>query len=165
MSSSRFKPLSCILGATLVMGCAGGDDVATADYENAADGMPAIIPVPEFFDNPEIAGAQISPDGEWLSYLKAADGVLNVFARRIGSDEEIQLTDDRERPVTGYFWSADASKILYVQDRGGNENFHVYALPMDGTELPEARNLTPYDGARAGSRRFRGRRRTGSSSR
>jgi len=135
-------------GAALSVGCAGSDEVATADYESA-ETVPAVIPVSSFFDNPEIAGAQISPDGEWLSYLKAYQGKLNVFAKRIGTEDEIQLTADTERPVTGYFWSIDASKILYVQDKGGNENFHVYALPVDGTATPEARDLTPYDGARA----------------
>ena len=149
MSSRRSHALTCVLGAGLLVGCMSADDMATAEYESASDGLPAIIPVSSFFDNPEIAGAQISPDGEWLSYLKAADGILNIFAKRMGSDEEIQLTNDRERPVTGYFWSADGSRILYIQDRGGNENFHVYALPVDGTPLPEAANLTPYDGARA----------------
>ena len=63
--------------------------------------MPAVIPVSSFFDNPEIAGAQISPDGAWLSYLKAYQGKLNVFAKRVGSDEEVQLTDDTERPGAG----------------------------------------------------------------
>ncbi len=150
MSSSRFQPLSYLLVAAFLVGCAGADEIATAEYESAeVEGMPGIIPVSSFFDNPEIAGAQISPDGEWLSYLKAYQGKLNVFAKRIGTDDEIQLTADTERPVTGYFWSIDASKILYVQDKGGNENFHIYALPVDGTPTPEATNLTPHDGARA----------------
>ncbi|MFV1988989.1 MAG: TolB family protein, partial [Gemmatimonadota bacterium] len=151
MPSRRFQPLSFLLGAALFAGCVNSDEIATAEYEVATEveGMPAIIPVSSFFDNPEIAGAQISPDGEWLSYLKAVDGKLNVFAKRIGTDDEIQLTADTERPVTGYFWSIDASKILYVQDRGGNENFHIYALPVDGTPTPDARDLTPHDGARA----------------
>jgi len=148
MSSRRFHPLAYAVVATLLVGCAGGDEIATAD-QGGIETVPGIIPVSSFFDNPEIAGAQISPDGEWLSYLKAYQGKLNVFAKRIGTDAEIQLTADTERPVTGYFWSIDASKILYVQDKGGNENFHVYALPVDGTPTPEARNLTPHEGARA----------------
>ena len=92
--------------ATFLAGaCAPADQSAVAEYGSPDEAVPAIIPVSSFFDNPEIAGAQISPDGEWLSYLKAYEGKLNVFAKRIGSDEEIQLTDDTERPVTGYFWA------------------------------------------------------------
>ena len=133
---------SAVVGVAL-FGCGAGDEVAPAEA------IPAVVPVSSFFDNPEIAGAQISPDGEWLAYLKAYQGKLNVFAKRLGTDDEIQLTADTERPVTGYFWSIDSSKILYVQDKGGNENFHIYALSVDGTPTPEARNLTPHDGARA----------------
>lgn len=148
-----FQPRALITAVTLLGcsfgGCATGDGGQTAEYGSPTEAVPEIIPVSSFFDNPEIAGAQISPDGEWLSYLKAYQGKLNVFAKRIGTDDEIQLTNDTERPVTGYFWSVDSSKILYVQDKGGNENFHIYALPIDGTSTPAARDLTPYDGARA----------------
>ncbi|MDX1390155.1 MAG: hypothetical protein R3344_13260, partial [Acidobacteriota bacterium] len=150
MSSRRARFVPYVLVTGLLVGCVDGEEVATADFESeGAGGMPAIIPVSSFFDNPEIAGAQISPDGEWLSYLKAWEGKLQVFAKRVGTDDEIQLTADTERPVTGYFWSIDASKVLYVQDRGGNENFHIHAVPVDGTPLPEATDLTPYEGARA----------------
>ncbi|MGH7540921.1 MAG: S9 family peptidase [Gemmatimonadota bacterium] len=123
-------------------------EIAEGDAEFARD-MPAVIPVGQFFDNPEITGAQISPDGEWLSFLRAYEDKLNVFVRAVGSDEEIQITADTVRPVTVYFWSADGSKVLYVQDKGGNENFHVYAVPVDGTATPDARDLTPYEGVRA----------------
>ena len=51
--------------------------------------------------------------------------------------------------MTGYFWAVSSDKILYVQDKGGNENYHIYAVPVDGTPTPEAHNLTPFDGVRA----------------
>jgi dipeptidyl aminopeptidase/acylaminoacyl peptidase len=124
-------------------------DAAQTTADSGGGEMPAVIPVEHLFDNPEIAGAQISPDGEWLSYLKAYEEKLNVFVRSLDSGEEIQMTADTVRPVTGYFWAIDGEKILYVQDKGGNENFHVYAVPVDGTATPEARDLTPYDGVRA----------------
>lgn len=111
--------------------------------------QPPIIPLEHFFDNPEIAAARISPDGKWLSYLKPYEGKLNIHVRAMGSKEERRMTGDTVRPVTAYFWSADGTKLLYVQDKGGNENYHVYAVPLAGTGTPEARNLTPYEGARA----------------
>jgi dipeptidyl aminopeptidase/acylaminoacyl peptidase len=108
-----------------------------------------LIPLTSFFDNPEIAGAQISPDGQWLSYLKPYQGKLNIYVKRFGSDEERRMTTDTIRPVLGYFWAVDASKLLYVQDKGGNEQFHIYAVPLAGEGTPEARDLTPYEGVRA----------------
>lgn len=115
----------------------------------AAGELPPVIPLPHFFDNPEIAGAQISPDGEYLSYLKPYRGKLNVHVRRFGSDQERVMTRDTVRPIPAYFWSADAGTLLYLQDTGGNENFHVFAVPVeDGVDTP-ARDLTPFEGARA----------------
>ena len=63
------------------------------------------------------------------------------------------LTAD-ERPVPGYFWSQDSKYVLYVQDKDGDENFHVYAVDPaadsdEDTDVPPARNLTPMDGVRA----------------
>lgn len=115
----------------------------------AAGALPPIIPLTQFFDNPEIAGAQISPDGEYLSYLKPYEGKLNVHIRRLGSQEERVMTRDTVRPVTGYFWSADGSKLLYMQDQGGNENYHIYSVQVEGEGMPVARDLTPFEGVRA----------------
>ena len=113
------------------------------------DEMPPLIPIQHFFDNPEIAGAQISPNGQFISYLKPYQDKLNVYVREIGSSTERRMTTDTIRPVRGYFWSADGSMLLYVQDKGGNEDYHVYSVPIEGTGTPEAKNLTPHEGARA----------------
>lgn len=114
----------------------------------AAAQLPPLIPVEHFFDSPEIAAGQISPDGRWLAYLKPYRGKLNVFVRPVGTGEERRLTADTLRPIREYHWSADGAKILYLQDRGGNENFHIFATAVDAP-AGEARDLTPYEGARA----------------
>jgi dipeptidyl aminopeptidase/acylaminoacyl peptidase len=111
---------------------------------------PPLIPLTHFFDNPEIAGAQISPDGQWLTSLKPYRNKLNVHVRSLaGRLPERRLTSDTARPVTGYFWSADSKYVLYVQDKGGNENYHVYRVPIAGSGVPDAKDLTPYEGVRA----------------
>jgi dipeptidyl aminopeptidase/acylaminoacyl peptidase len=117
--------------------------------ERAPAQLPPLIPLTHFFDNPEITGAQISPDGKWLSYLKPYREKLNVHVRSLGGGAERRMTSDTTRPVTGYFWSADSRYLLYVQDKGGNENYHVYRVPIAGTGVPEAKNLTPFEGVRA----------------
>lgn len=142
---------SALLAATasvvLAFGCGETSDAGSASA--SADQLPPVIPVENFFDNPEVAGAQISPDGEWISYLKPYRDKLNIYIRRVGATEERRMTSDTIRPVTGYFWSQDASRLLYVQDKGGNENYHVYAVPIAGEEAPEATDLTPFEGVRA----------------
>ena len=126
----------------------------TAEAQQEAEGQaaraqPPIIPLKHFFDNPEIAGAEISPTGEYLSYLKPYKGKLNVYVRRFGSEDERLMTRDTVRPIFGHFWSADGDRLLYLQDKGGNENFHVFSVPVAGEGTPEARDLTPFEGVRA----------------
>ena len=111
-----------------------------------------------FFDNPEIAGGQLSPDAQWISFIKAYKGTMNVWVKK--ADEPFEkgrpITADTLRPVFNYFWSFDSKYLLFVQDKGGNENFHVYAVnPADAvdakTGVPNAKDLTPIEGARAQS--------------
>ncbi|HXG72985.1 MAG TPA: hypothetical protein VNJ04_20520, partial [Gemmatimonadaceae bacterium] len=110
-----------------------------------------LIPLEHFFDNPEIGGAQISPDGKWLSYVKPYKGKLNVYIRPVNGTErdERVMTTDTVRPVGQYFWSRDSRYLLYVQDKGGNENFRIYAVDPSQPGVPVARDLTPFDKVRA----------------
>ena len=101
--------------------------------------------------NPEISGGQLSPDGKFISFLKPYKGTLNIFVKKTGEafDKAKQLTDN-ERPVRAYFWSSDGKFILYLKDKGGNENNNIYAVnPLDSpdktTGIPPGRNLTPND--------------------
>ncbi len=119
------------------------------------DQLPPLLDRELFFGDPEISGAQLSPDGRWLTFLKPYNGVRNIWIK--GIDEPFEaarpLTAD-ERPVPGYFWSQDSRYVLYVQDKGGNEDFHVYAVdptmpPDPESGVPPARDLTPYENTRA----------------
>ena len=117
---------------------------------------PALIDREVFFGNPEYAGAQISPDGKYISFIKPYKDTMNVWVK--GVDEPFAsarpMTADTARPVRQYFWSRDGKFILFVQDKGGDENFNVYAVnpadkPSAGSEVPAARNITDAKGIRA----------------
>ncbi|WP_217922330.1 S9 family peptidase [Miltoncostaea oceani] len=107
-----------------------------------------LIPLRHLFDNPERALARPSPDGRRLSWVAPRDGVLNVWVRDIDGGDAVPVTDDRDRGVRSYLWSRDATRILYLQDTGGDENTHLHAV--DATGAGRARDLTPYPGVRAG---------------
>ena len=81
-----------------------------------------------------------------LTYLAPEEGVLNVWVRTIGLNDDRPITHDRERGVQSYFWQPDSAHIIYTQDVGGNENFHVYQVDV---ATAEARDLTPFDDIRA----------------
>lgn len=107
-----------------------------------------LIPLGQFFDNPERAAARLSPDGGTISYIAPRDGILNVWVSHRNGGGDRPVTDDRDRGVRSYFWSRDGRWIVYVQDQGGNENYRVYAV--DPQDPDRVRDLTPFDGVRAG---------------
>ena len=45
--------------------------------------MPALIDRELFFGNPEIAGAQISPDGKYIAFIKPYKDVRNVWVKGV----------------------------------------------------------------------------------
>ena len=144
--------LAILVLMLLVQGCGAHWPMAG----QRADGPAPLIDRELFFDDPEYAGARISPDGEFISFRRQLDGVMNVWVKRrgVGMDEAWPVTADKSRPITTYFWSQDSKYILYIQDTGGDENFHIYAVdpaaePEAGALTPRARNLTPKDGVRA----------------
>ncbi len=106
------------------------------------------IPLEDFFRNPEMSSFQLSPNGKYISYMKPwKDGnrMMNVYVRAIDSDNEIRLTSASERSLYGYGWLND-ERIAYVQDKGGDENIHIYAVNIDGKNNID---LTPFENIQA----------------
>ncbi len=117
--------------------------------------QPPIIDRSLFFGEIAIAGAQISPDGRFVSFLKPYHGTRNIWVKK--SDEPFSaaraVSAESARPVPRYFWSRDSKYLLYVQDAGGDENFNVYAIdpsqpPDPKTGVPPTRALTNLKGVR-----------------
>ena len=118
-------------------------------------GLPPVIDRELIFGNPEIAGAQISPDGKYISFLRPWKDTRNIYVK--GVDEPFSearlLTTEAKRPIPGYFWTRDSKYILYVKDNDGDENFNIYAVdpaakPATGAEAPPSRDLTGLKGVR-----------------
>lgn len=118
--------------------------------------QPPLLDRELFFGNPEISGAQISPDGRFIAFLKPYKETRNIWVKRADEpfDKARLITNDTKRPIPSYFWSRDGKYILFVQDKGGDENYNVYAVnpaeaPPAGQEVPTARNLTEAKNVRA----------------
>lgn len=119
--------------------------IATTAPLAVAD-LPPLIPRDVLFGNPDKASPKISPDGKYLAYLAPDDkNVLQVWVRLIDKPEAKKITSDEKRGIRQYFWAFDGKHLLYLQDKGGDENFHLFA-----TELAtgKTRDLTPFDGVR-----------------
>jgi dipeptidyl aminopeptidase/acylaminoacyl peptidase len=108
--------------------------------------LPPLIPREVLFGNPEKAGVQISPDGQRLAYLAPDEkNVLQVWVRPVAGGDAKRVTSDEKRGVRQYFWAFDGKHLLYLQDKGGDENFHLYAADL---ATGKTRDLTPHDGVR-----------------
>jgi len=104
-----------------------------------------LIPLKDFFRNPEKTGYQISPDGKYFSYLAPWENRLNIFIQEAGTDKAVRVTEATERDITSYFWKGN-NRIVYAQDKGGDENFKLFSVERDGKNL---KMLTPAEKVRA----------------
>ncbi|MBI4042459.1 MAG: S9 family peptidase [Deltaproteobacteria bacterium] len=102
-----------------------------------------LIPREVLFGNPVHTSPQISPDGKALAYLAPHDNVLNVWVRELDGKKEARVvTKDRERGIRRYFWGQDGKHILYLQDFGGDENWHLFGVNLETNEI---RDFTPFN--------------------
>jgi dipeptidyl aminopeptidase/acylaminoacyl peptidase len=109
-------------------------------------GPAALIPRAELFGNPVRLQARVSPDGKRLAYLRPdSTDVLQVWVKTLGRDDDRQVTHDPKRGILEHDWTWNG-KLHYLQDNGGDENFHVF---LTDVETGETRDLTPIAGVRA----------------
>ncbi len=117
----------------------------------SSQGLPPLIDRELLFGNPEIAGAQLSPDGKYLAFLKPWNDTRNVWVKKIGEPFTAAhlLTTETKRPVAGYLWTRDGKYVCYVKDSAGDENFNLYAVDpagAAGADAPASRDLTGLKG-------------------
>jgi len=105
-----------------------------------------LIPREDLFGNPTRTAGQISPDGKWLSWRAPKDGVMNVWIAPASDPASARaITSSTDRPIPQYFWAPDSRSVLYVQDKGGDENFLLYGVDIaSGAE----RTMTPFEKTR-----------------
>ena len=109
------------------------------------DAVAPLIPMKDFFRNPEKVGYSLSPNGEYLAFMQPWETRLNVFVEKIGSGQPVRVTSAKERDIAGFAWKSD-NRIVYVQDTGGDENYRLYAVGIDGSN---PKDLTPFEKVRA----------------
>ncbi|MDP3748045.1 MAG: S9 family peptidase [Phenylobacterium sp.] len=113
----------------------------------AAPGVSApLIERTKFFGNPSRSQGRISPDGKWLAWIAPRDGVQNIWVAPIAEPAKAKpLTDEKTRPIRSYFWAPNSAQILFVNDKGGDENFLLYGVEVaSGVQT----TLTPFEKTR-----------------
>lgn len=133
MKKTLFASLIVVL---FFLGCK-----STQDKESPAP----LIDMKSFFKNGEKSTFRISPDGRYYSYRADFKGKMNIFVQKVGDTSAARITNDTSRSIGQYFWKG--SKIVYLQDIGGDENFQIFSVNPDGSAL---KSLTPFPGIRSG---------------
>jgi dipeptidyl aminopeptidase/acylaminoacyl peptidase len=127
---------SLVIGGALIMGGCNNEQKAPMKAKQ--------IPLEDFFKNPDKTAYQISPDGNYFSYTAPYESRMNVFIQQRGQEEAIRITSETDRDIAGYFWPNN-EQILYLKDDGGDENYKLYGVNIDGTGLI---CFTDFDGVR-----------------
>jgi dipeptidyl aminopeptidase/acylaminoacyl peptidase len=154
------------LAVTWCLGCDGGGPPpkAPAAAPTRAVTPPAPAPAPAapapprqgeglmprrvLFGNPDRANVQLSPDGKRLAFLAPHEGVLNVWVGPADDPSAAKpVTNERARPVAQYQWAFNNRDLLYLEDKGGDENWHVYAVDLAAGN--KVTDLTPVEGVAA----------------
>jgi dipeptidyl aminopeptidase/acylaminoacyl peptidase len=125
--------------AAIVAGCATGP---TWTPENTP-----LIERNVIFGNPDRAAAELSPDGSQIAFLAPVDNVLNVWVAPVGDIEAATaVTNDTDRGIRIFFWAKTGRHIVYLQDKGGDENWRIYVTDLAKGETTD---LTPFDNVQA----------------
>jgi dipeptidyl aminopeptidase/acylaminoacyl peptidase len=144
--------IAASIAACLLAACDRGAPDATAKAEAPAAAPASIndvelIPRDALFGNPERANVQVSPDGKYLSWVAAVDGVMNVWVAPADDLAKAKaVTDDKARGIRQYFWSHRPDTLLYMRDTGGDEDFHLFSVDLASGET---RNLSNFPKTRA----------------
>jgi len=123
--------------------------MATTTALTPAAAVSAAAPLIErakLFGNPTRSAGTLSPDGQWLSWIAPVDGVMNVWIAPSADPAKAKaITAEKTRPIRQHFWAPDSQSVLYVQDKGGDENFLLYGVNV---KTGKETNLTPFEKTR-----------------
>ncbi|HOH23471.1 MAG: S9 family peptidase [Bacteroidales bacterium] len=104
--------------------------------------------VEDYFSRPKASSFQLSPDGKYMSYREKEDGSTkrHVYVKEIATGKVTRILEEKDELIRGYFWKNN-ERLLYMMDQGGNEQYHIHAVNVDGSNNVD---LTPYEGVQAG---------------
>ncbi len=119
--------------------------LASACKTEKKEAAAPFIEMEKFFKNGEKSSFRISPDGKYYSYRSDFKGKMNIFVQKVGDTAAVRVTSDTMRSIGMYFWKTD--RIVYLQDVGGDENYQIFSVNTEGTDL---KALTPFPGVRSG---------------
>lgn len=115
-------------------GCSETEKTDDASADKKMTEVPPTIPMEDFFKNQERKSYNISPNGEFYAFLAPYEDRMNIHVQKIGEDEAQRVTSVVDRDLAGFYWAND-DRLLYMKDTGGDENYTIYGVNKDGSNL------------------------------
>lgn len=139
-----------VLAIVFAAGCAATPSVPPPP---AVARPPELISLTHFFASRDAnRGYRVSPDGTRLGWIASYRGRATVHVRTLGQDDVRPIFTNPQRTLHWFTWAADSRRLLYLEDRDGDENHHVYLVSSDRPgDAPVDLTLEP--GSRAGINR------------
>ena len=99
--------------------------------------------VKDYFAKPKASSFSFSPNGNYMSYREKDENLKNhVYVKNLATGDAKRVVEEKEELIRGFGWAND-NRLVYVMDKGGNEDYHLFAVNIDGSNQKE---LTPFDG-------------------
>jgi dipeptidyl aminopeptidase/acylaminoacyl peptidase len=113
------KYLQLLLGCMLLMACNERAEVRE-------------IPVNDFFKTLDRAVYRISPDGNFISYIKLEDKVQQLVVEDLKTGKTTSITNSDGKTISFHAWVSNEN-IIYYKDEGNRANTDVYITNRDGS--------------------------------
>tara|TARA_R110000868_G_scaffold86347_8_gene242270 strand:+ start:70332 stop:72647 length:2316 start_codon:yes stop_codon:yes gene_type:complete len=128
----------------------GNTDLPTSDEELIklanTDSGNYTYSVEDYFAKPKASSFNYSPNGKYISYMeKDENSKRHVYVKEISTGKVTRAIEEKEELIRGYGW-VNNNRLVYLMDKGGDENYHLYAADLDGTNQ---KDLTPFEGVKA----------------
>ncbi len=103
--------------------------------------------VEDYFSRPKASAFQLSPDGKYMSYREKENGSSkrHIYVKELSTNKITRILEEGDELIRSYFWKNN-ERILYMLDQGGNEQYHIHAVNIDGTNNVD---LTPFEDVQA----------------
>ena len=80
-----------------------------------------------------------------MSYReKDENNKRHVYVKELATGKVKRAVEEKEELLGQYGWIND-DRLFFAMDKGGNEDYHLFAVDIDGNNQKE---LTPFDGVK-----------------
>lgn len=102
--------------------------------------------VADYFTTPRQSDFELSPNGKYISYREKDQNLKNhVMVKEVATGKVVRAIEEKDELIGGMIW-INNDRLIYVMDKGGNENDHIYAINIDGSNNID---LTPFADVKA----------------